>query len=477
MTTSEVAPFAKTGGLGDVLGALPRALRHVGIDVAVVMPAYGSIARDRFHIEPMSWSLSAPVADRMLSAGVLRTDLGEGVPVYLIDAPSYFDRPALYGTADGDYVDNAERFAFFSRAVLALLPSIGVPDVLHCHDWQSGMTPAFLRADAARYPGLERVRTVHTIHNIGYQGIFTKLDWPLLNLDWRYFTAEWLEFYDRINYLKGGIVFADAITTVSPTYAREIQTPTFGYGLDGVLAARRHVLSGILNGADYDEWSPETDPLIAKPYSADKLRGKAACKADLQRTFGLPTDPKVPVLGIVSRLVDQKGFDLIAAVVPTLLERPLQLVVLGTGEARYHRLLEDLAAAHPQRLAVRIAFDNVLAHKIEAGSDIFLMPSRYEPCGLNQLYSLRYGTIPVVHATGGLEDTIDDFDSSTGQGSGFKFRDYTPGAFLGAVERALQVCANPPVWSFLVRNAMRRDFSWDRSAMAYADFYARLCTA
>jgi starch synthase len=474
MAASEVTPFAKTGGLGDVLNALPRALRHFGVDVSVVMPAYGTIPRDRFSLAPTGIHVDAPVSDRIVTAEVLRADLGEGVPLYLIAADQYFARDGLYGTAGGDYADNPERFAFFSRAVLALISQLGAPDVVHCHDWQTGLVPAFLRADYVRYPALERVATVHTIHNLGYQGIFWRFDWHLLNLDWRFFTPQWLEFHDHINYLKAGLVFADALTTVSPTYAREIQTPAFGHGLEGVLTARRDILTGILNGADYMEWNPEHDAHIAQRYSLHDLRGKAVCKADLQATVGLPVDTGLPLIGIVSRLADQKGFDLIAAAAPALMQRPLQMVVLGAGDARYQNLLQELARLHPERLSVQIAFDETLAHKIEAGSDMFLMPSRYEPCGLNQLYSLRYGTPPVVHATGGLEDTIEDVDADAVRGTGFKFGPYTTGALLGALDRALDAYRRPDLWTAIMRNAMRADFSWDRSAAAYIELYQRL---
>jgi len=471
LAASEVVPYAKTGGLGDVLGALPRALRRLGIEVSIVMPAYSSIAAQRFGLQPTSWTLQVPIAEKIVAAGVLRAELDGGTPVYFVDAPQYFARQFLYGAGDAPYLDNAERFAFFARAILALTEHVGVPDVLHCHDWQAALAPVFLRADAARYPALAQVRTVMTIHNLGYQGLFWHFDWPLLNIDWRYFTLDGLEFYGKINYLKGGIVCADAITTVSPTYAREIQTPEFGNGLDGVLVARQQVLSGILNGVDYDEWSPEHDREIAAPYTAEERSGKAACKADLQTTMQLPVDPQVPVIGIVSRLTDQKGLDLIAAIAPQLLRKNVQLVVLGSGETRYEHLVQQLAHDYPKRLAARVAFDNTLAHKIEAGSDMFLMPSRYEPCGLNQIYSLRYGTIPIVRATGGLEDSILAFDPRRRTGTGFKFVAYTPAALLACIEQALRTYRQPAAWDTLVGNAMAADFSWDRSAEAYAQLY------
>jgi starch synthase len=477
MAASEAVPYAKTGGLADVVGTLPRALKRRGVDVAVALPAYRSITPDRFALRPTGWTLQVPVSKQTVSAEVLRTELEPGLPVYLIRADQYFARTGLYGTADGDYLDNAERFAFFGRAIPALLQHLGAPDVLHCHDWQTALAPVFLRADPERYPDLARVRTVLTVHNLGYQGVFWHFDWHLLNIDWRYFTADWLEFYGKINYLKGGLVCADAITTVSPTYAEEIQTPEFGCGLDGVLVARRQALSGILNGTDYDEWDPRHDPHIAAAYGGDDLAGKAACKADLQATMGLPVQPGVPVLGMISRLTEQKGVDLLAEIAPRLLRKHLQLVVLGSGEAAYQQLLLGLAHKHKTRLAVRIAFDNALAHKIEAGSDVFLMPSRYEPCGLNQMYSLRYGTLPVVRATGGLQDSIVDIAADGANGTGFKFTDYTGAAFLGCIERGLRAYRQPARWSVFVRNAMRADFSWERSAAVYAALYERLCAA
>ncbi len=471
MGASEAVPYAKTGGLADVVGALPGALRHLGLDVAVVMPAYPAITRPGLPVEPTGWVLDVPVSTHTVRATILRSQTPNGVPVYFIEADQYFARAGLYGTADGDYLDNAERFVFVARAILAALPHLGIPDVLHCHDWQTALAPVFLRTDGARYPALQHLRTVLTVHNLGYQGLFWHFDWHLLNIDWSNFTPAGLEFYGKINYLKGGLLCADAITTVSPTYAKEIQTPEFGHGLDGVLGARRQALTGILNGVDYREWDPQHDPFIAAPYSADDLDGKAACKADLQATVGLPVDARVPVIGIVSRLADQKGFDLLAEIAPTLLRKHLQVVVLGSGDASYQDLFQTLARRFKKRLAVRIAFDNALAHKIEAGSDMFLMPSRYEPCGLNQIYSLRYGTIPIVRATGGLEDTIADFDPSTGSGTGFKFVDYAPKVLLACVERALQVFGRPTIWRGLMRTAMQADFSWDRSAEAYAALY------
>ncbi len=472
MAASEAVPLAKTGGLADVIGALPAVLTTLGVEVSVVLPAYRAIDRDKFLLRPTGWSVRVPISSRTIEAAVLTTELPSGVRIYLPRADAYFDRDGLYGTPAGDFSDNAERFAFFARAVLAIAERLEPPQILHCHDWQTALVPAFLRADAARYPSLADVKTVLTIHNLAYQGVFWSEDWHLLNLDRRYFNAEQIEFYNQINYLKGGIVFADAVTTVSRTYAEEIQTPAFGYRLDGVLRARRAVLTGILNGVDYDEWNPTTDPHLAARYSAASFAGKARCKADLQGAFGLPVDSKVPLFGIVSRLADQKGFDLLVAALPQLLAQPVQLVVLGTGDSRYQALLTELADRFADRVAVRFTFDDTLAHKIEAGADLFLMPSRYEPCGLNQIYSLRYGTIPIAHATGGLEDTITQFDGE--QGNGFKFREYTAAALLDCIDSALAYYRRPAKWRLVRRNAMAADFSWQRSAQQYVQLYERL---
>ncbi len=477
MAASEVVPFAKTGGLADVLGTLPVALARLGVEVSIILPNYGFIEHRVHHIEPTSIELQVPVSSHRVQARVFRTTLANGVAVYFIGADRYFARPGIYGEG-GDYEDNAERFAFFSRAVLALLQELGAPDVLHCHDWQTALALAFLRADAERYPQLQAVRGVFTIHNLGYQGRFWSQDWHLLNLDRRYFAPQFIEFFGDINCLKAGLVFADALTTVSPTYAKEIQTAELGCGLDGVLRARRSVLTGILNGVDYSEWDPADDPHIAAPYTRRRRSSsKAVCKRDLQALTGLATDTDVPLIGIVSRLADQKGFDILAEAFPELVQRPAQLVILGSGDARYQDFFRTQAALFPDRVAVRIGFDHALAHKIEAGSDMFLMPSRYEPCGLNQMYSLRYGTIPIVRATGGLDDSVIDLDADPHGATGFKFSDYSPRALLSCVDRALRAFEQPKVWGRLMNNAMRSDFSWDRSARAYLDLYETLVAA
>ena len=398
------------------------------------------------------------------------------VPTFLVRADRFFDRDGLYGVGGRDYDDNAERFAFFCRAALEWLRHASpAPDILHMHDWQTALVPAFLRATADLYPELAAVRTVQTVHNLAYQGRFPSEEWHLLNLDPRHFVPDGLEFYGDINYLKAGLLFADAITTVSPRYAEEIQTPSFGSGLDGVLRMRADRLRGILNGVDDAVWNPATDPLLPARYDQGDLRGKARCKAALQADLGLAVSPEPALLAVVSRLAEQKGLELLGAVLPGLLKtRAVQFVALGSGDARYEELLIDLAGQFPGQVEVRIGFDEPLAHRIEAGADVFLMPSRFEPCGLNQLYSLRYGTVPVVHATGGLDDTVVEFDARMGLGTGFKFTPYTEEAFLAALRRAIDTRRDAATWQRLVTNGMSQDFSWQRAAREYSRLYTSL---
>jgi starch synthase len=471
MAASEVTPFAKTGGLGDVLGALPVALQELGASIHVVMPAYRTI----------DWAAAGAENDGVLEVWMggtrretsLRHARHRGVPVSFVVADEFFDRDHLYGGPGGDYPDNAERFAFFARAVLALATRLEPPpDVLHCHDWQTGLVPVFAHADGAVLPAPPR--TVLTVHNLGYQGLFPPAVWPLLGLDWSYFTPRNLEFYGLVNFLKGGLVHADALTTVSRRYAEEILEPEQGHGLDGVLRERRDAVIGILNGVDYTEWDPAHDRHLVARYDAEDLGGKARCKAGLQAELGLRVAPHTPLLGMVSRLADQKGFDILSAVLPELLRLDLQLVILGSGDARYESALAAEGRRAPDRLAVRIAFDEPAAHRIEGGADAFLMPSRYEPCGLNQMYSLRYGTVPVVRATGGLDDTISEFDPVSGRGNGFKFAPYTPEALLGAIRRALDVYHRPAAWRRAIANGMACDFSWRGPAARYLELYRGL---
>jgi len=468
--TSEMVPFVKTGGLADISAALPKALAKAGHKVTVFLPRYGTIP---FPPGDFAGSIHVPVDNVNRSAGFYRTPLGKGLSVVFVEHPPFFDRPSLYGTGNQDYDDNRLRFAFFSRAVIEYFRSRGErPDVFHANDWQTGMLPVYLKAFYWNDPTLYRSPTVFTIHNVAYQGNFPADTVDVLGLPW-HLGREALEFHGGVSYLKGGIMFSEALNAVSPQYAREIEGPEMGYGFDAILRSRSPDLAGILNGVDYDEWDPRDDPHIAKPYSAQDLSGKAECKADLLRAFGLPSEPDLPVVGIISRLVYQKGFDIVVRAWYDLMQRPLRMVVLGTGEPDVQDGFRAMAASAPDRFAVRLAYDNALAHKIEAGADMFLMPSRFEPCGLTQMYSLRYGTVPIVRATGGLVDTVDPWDPATGEGTGFRF-DYPDGTgMMWALDQALATYQDRKAWTRLMKNGMARDFSWTRSARAYVDLYRR----
>jgi 1,4-alpha-glucan branching enzyme len=474
MLSSEVAPLAKTGGLADMAGSLAASLEGLGHQVSVIMPAYRRVFQSNVPLRDTGMRVTVSHGGHTEEVQVLAATIGQDVPVYLIRSDRHFDRHDLYGTPEGDFPDNAERFAFFCRAALELLREIGAPDVLHAHDWQTAPAIFFLKAQPERYPGLAAVRTVLTIHNLGYQGLFSPEEWRHLDLDRSFFTMQWLEFYGKINFLKGGLAAADAVTTVSPTYAREIVTAEHGFGLEGVLARRGGNLIGILNGVDYRTWNPATDRFLAANYSPEDMAGKRACKADLQRLFGLPEEPGVPLMGMVCRLAAQKGVDLLEEVLDEMLARDLQFVLVGSGDRKYQDIFEQAARRHQDRMRMRIAFEEELAHKVEAGSDLFLMPSRYEPSGLNQLYSLKYGTIPVVRATGGLKDSVQEFDAETGTGTGYLFEAYEGTALLQAIERALSAYAHEDQWKVLMRNAMRADYSWNESARKYVALYYRL---
>jgi len=471
IASPEVFPFVKTGGLADVTGALPKALRKLGADVRVILPKHKGIEELGFPMRYKNYRITCQVSQATVEGEVAESEY-DGITVYFVEKDEYYYRDYLYSTPDGDYLDNAERFIFFSKGILEAIKVTGfVPDVLHCNDWETALAPVFLKILHKDDPQLKGISTVLTIHNLGYQGLFWHHDMHLLNIGWEYFTPDYLEFFGKIDFLKGGIVFSDVINTVSRKYSEEIQTPEFGHGLDGILRTRRDDLYGIVNGIDYEEWDPATDSYIPANYGVQDIANKKACKRALQKAYGLPVDEGVPLVATISRLADQKGFDLIAASLEEMVSMGLQYLVLGTGERRYHDLFGELANKFPKFFAVRIAYDNQLAHLIEAGADAFLMPSRYEPCGLNQLYSLKYGTIPVVRATGGLDDTIVDYTEAPDAGTGFKFRDYTKEAMLGAIERLLQVFRDEKRWFALVRRCMEQDFSWERSARQYIEVY------
>jgi starch synthase len=473
---SEAVPFAKTGGLGDVAGALPKALRALGHDVRLVLPRYRAVNPKRFGLRPMLKPTTLQVGGQGVAVEFRQAVLpGAEVPVYFIDAPALFDRDGLYQDADSqDYSDNLRRFSLFSQAALHVAQALEwAPDVLHAHDWQAGLAIAHRRLTRGDDPFWRSTATVFTIHNLAYQGLFSQTDWPLTNLPLHAFGLDGLEFYGQINCLKGGLVYADGLTTVSPTYAQEIQTHEFGCGLEGLLARRQNALTGILNGIDVEEWNPKTDPSIATQFGPEELAGKALCKLALQERQKLPARHGL-LLGMIQRLVEQKGIDLFVQAAEELFELDVQVVILGTGEPAYHRQLTALAKRFPDKLSVVLAFDAALAHQIEAGADAFLMPSRFEPCGLNQFYSMRYGAVPIVRRVGGLADSVTDVTPQTlesGTATGFTFEPYTADAMLEAVQRAVAAFGNHGLWYSIVRAGMRGDWSWARAAGEYASVY------
>ncbi len=467
MIASEAYPFSKTGGLADVAAALPRALGHLGHEVTLITPRYRGVAA-----APVVDASRIEVAGTWFEVAFGEASLGPGARVLFLDCPLLFDRPGIYNEDGVDYGDNAVRFALLSAAAIDWMSRQPAPfHVVHGHDWQAGLAPVYLRDRFAG--GLPA--TVFTIHNLAYQGIVDKAWVPLLGLRWEDYTLDGFEFYDRLSFLKAGVNFADAVTTVSPTYADEIQRPEYGYGFDGVMRARRAHLTGILNGIDTDEWDPRRDPYLPQPYARDDLDGKAEAKRALLEAYGLPVDDETmarPLVGMVSRMVDQKGLDLIAAIAGELPYMDATFTVLGTGEARYQDMWRELASWRPDRISVYIGYDERRAHLVEAGADIFMMPSRYEPCGLNQMYSLRYGTVPVVRAVGGLVDTVRPYNPRNGQGTGFLFSDYSPDALRATLQAAIAMYrGNRKAWTRLQKNGMRKDFSWDRSAGEYVKVY------
>jgi starch synthase len=481
--TSEAVPFAKTGGLADVSGALPAALADAGCDVRIVLPGYRTIDRGKFSFRTIGTAevpLGGGRATVEFLEGRLPGHAGRPVPVYLVAHEPSFGRAGLYGEGGKDYEDNLERFTVFGRGALTL-PGLlrWVPDVMHCQDWQTGLIPVWLREEP-RPTALEDAATLFTIHNLAYQGLFPSERLPVTGLGRRVFTMHGLEFYGKINLLKGGLEYADRLSTVSEQYAREIQTPEFGCGLEGVLRERAADLVGILNGVDYSAWDPSIDRHLAARYTPDDLSGKAVCKRDLQQEQRLVTAAEAPLVGMISRLADQKGLDLVTAVLDRLVGTGAQFVLLGTGEPKYHEIFRAFHERYAGRVAVTLGFDDGLAHRIEAGADIFLMPSRYEPSGLNQLYSLRYGTVPVVRRTGGLADTIVDATPDTlarGTANGFAFESTEPAALWYALQRALEMFRNRRVWTQLQQTGMRQDFSWRRAAGRYVDTYRRAIDA
>jgi len=454
LAASEVVPFAKTGGLADVAGALPLALEDLKKEIIVAMPYYKAVSSSKFKTVRVKKDISYSV-------------MGNNIKVYFIENAKYFDRDGLYGDKDGDHKDNLERFSYYCKRTLELLKEINFkPDIIHVHDWQACLIPVYLKTLFAGDAFYKNIKTILTIHNIGYQGLFPKEEFPKLGLDWSFFNIEGLEFYGKINILKGGMEFCDIINTVSPTYSKEIQTKEFGFGLEGVLNKRRNSVFGILNGLDYSIWNPSTDKFIAKNYSFQSIEDKYKNKEELQKTCKLPLKKDVPLLGIVSRLAEQKGLDILAEAIESICKMELQFIILGTGDLKYHLLLQEKVKKYPKVISLHLKFDDVLAHNIYAGSDIFLMPSKYEPCGLGQLISLRYGTIPLVFKTGGLADTVK-------KDNGFIFGKYTKEELIKTVKKATKAFEDKEKWTETVIRAMQYNFSWEESAKKYLQLYAK----
>ncbi len=474
MVASEAAPFAKTGGLADVVGSLPPALRALGHEVRLIMPWYRAVRAVTGNLPVNRHKLKVHMADRVYQAAY-RTDEIAGVPVYFIDVPELYDRPELYGEEGRDYPDNAERFGLLCRAALELVRELEfVPDVIHAHDWQAGLVPVYLHQHPWQDAFFANTASLFTIHNLGYQGVFPLQTNRSLGLDDSLLNPDGLEYHGQLSLLKGGIRFADQVNTVSPTYCREIQTPEYGMGMDGLLRSRAGRVHGLLNGLDGSLWSPANDQSLARVYTFKKLAGKAACKKNLQQTLGLEVSSETPIVAMVTRLDSQKGIELVLASWDRIMAHNLQLVILGSGNPDFEQRLAEAASYYPGQACVLLRFDDALSRRIYAGSDIFLMPSRYEPCGLGQLIALRYGSVPLVHATGGLVDTIIDLQASTTTANGFVFHEYRPGKLLEGLDRALTAYAKPKSWRKLVQQGMTQDLSWTHAAKQYVDLY-RLC--
>ena len=477
LASSEVHPYSKTGGLADMVGSLGKALARAGHKVGIATPLYLGI-RERFpRLQKTDLSLDFPLGLRPMHGEVWSFEDDHGVSVYFIDEPGFYQRSGIYQKDGIDYPDNAERFIFFAKAVAHLAYHLDWnPEVLHLNDWQTGLAALFVQHQRRLSGSQNGTRTCFTIHNLAYQGLFPASQFALTNLPWDYFVPAGVEFYGQVNCVKAGIAYGDAVTTVSPRYAREITTPELGCGLDGLLRERQGSLFGILNGVDYEEWNPTNDPYLAYKYDTNDLMGKQSEKLALQKEFGLPADPAVPLFGNIGRMVEQKGVDILLGALEEMLRTEIQFVQLGNGTSVFQRACQELASRFPGRVAVRIGFDEALSHRIEAGCDFFLMPSRFEPCGLNQMYSLRYGTIPIVRATGGLDDTVIDIREDVAKANGIKFYEYSGRALAKAIQKALALYNEAPLLQHFRRNAMITDFSWDRTAGEFVKVYEGLTT-
>ncbi|PIZ15538.1 glycogen synthase GlgA [Candidatus Desantisbacteria bacterium CG_4_10_14_0_8_um_filter_39_17] len=480
IAASEVVPFAKTGGLADVSGALPKALEAMGHEVRVIMPKYKCVDEEKFGLKPSRLSplfFNVPIGGKIQTAILKSSSTGKNIPVYFVENDKYFNRDGLYGDAKADYPDNGERFSFFCRAVLEGLKTVFFkPDVIHCNDWQTGLVPVYIKTLYRNDPQMRNVRTLYTIHNLAYQGLFACQILDFAGLDRALFNYHQLEFYGKVNFAKAGLVFSDVLNTVSEKYAQEIQTSKFGCGLDGVLLERVKDLYGIINGIDYEEWNPSTDKYILEKYDNETLEGKNVNKQNLQRVFGLP-NMDVPLIGLIGRLAAQKGLDILESALPSLIKQDVQFVLLGKGDEKYEVLCQELSVKYPEKFKVQLGFDVPLSHQIYAGCDLFIMPSYFEPCGLGQLIALRYGTIPVVHATGGLADTISDYNEITEEGQGFSFEEYSSTQLILTLERAISIYQNRQRWIRLMKNVMNLRFSWQNSAKKYLKLYEKICNS
>jgi starch synthase len=468
-----MVPYVKTGGLADVTGSLTNEFCKMGVDTSVILPFYRKIKKNtRNHgITPLGKKIVVPLGDRLQTGELWKGKTSQGATVYFIDNDTFYDRDELYGTPTGDFPDNISRFTFYDRAVCETVKALGIKvDIVHCNDWQTGLIPIY--AKTLYKTTFAKTATLLTLHNLGYQGIFWSMDMPVTGLGWELFSVDGLEFYNKINVLKGGILFADILTTVSSNYAKEILSDKYGFGLEGVLRQRSNDLYGVINGINYDDWGPEHNKFIPSHYSVRDISGKATCKKLLQKESGLPVS-KSMLIGMVSRLSSQKGIDLIVEVMENILKLGIEMIILGKGEESFHKALLKLQKKFSKQLSVTIGFNDMLAHKIYAGSDIFLMPSQYEPCGLGQIIALRYGTIPVGRRTGGLVDTISVYNTKNGNGTGFLFNDYSPKALLAAVKEANRIFQDKKHWLMIQKNAMTQDFSWRQSAKQYLFLYEK----
>ncbi len=474
IVAAEISPWAKVGGLADVIGALPAALKHAGAEPAVILPAYGSIL-SRLPVMQVGPAMTAYLGVEAHQFRVLHAEDPHGVPLFLIDHPGFFARDGVYGERGADYADNLRRFVFFGKAAAMTVAELIKPDVMHAHDWHASVATIAARGDAMLKSRLSRTAIAFTIHNLAFQGIYSVSDFPLLGIDWSYFGIEGLEFFGRMNLMKGAVVLSDGASTVSPSYAREVTTDLdLGFGLEGVLRHKGAHFVGILNGADYREWDPARDALIAAQYSGSKPDGKRVCARDLRESLKLPPWDDCPIVGMVTRLTTQKGADLLRDALEDVMAIDLQLVMLASGDKAFEDFFSAAEKRHPDRMRVVMQFDNAMAHRIQAGADAFLMPSRFEPCGLTQMYALKYGTAPVVRATGGLRDTVAEFDPAAGRGNGFAFDDYEPAAMIAALKRMAAVFAKPPLWRKLVANCFAANFSWAESARHYIEWFTAL---